>query len=149
MVELRLGDCEQLSRPLTLVQQRQAGSCGPLLGRLFLLPQAGATAGLLQGCGGHSVLSWGCGYHQEQLQLLLGCGSDIHRQCSCESHLNEIIKGSEEHEKKQTTQISCTEGIDVMQTILLESGCPVLFGVLKSVTKGTPICIIRAVVYVT
>lgn len=79
VVELRLGDCEQLSRPLTLVQQRQAGSCGPLLGRLFLLPQAGATAGLLQGCGGHSVLSWGCGYHQEQLQLLLGCGSDIHR----------------------------------------------------------------------
>lgn len=79
IVELRLGDCEQLSRPLTLVQQHEPGSCGSLLGRLFLLPQGGASAGMLQGCAGHSVLSWGCGDHQEQLQLLLGCGSNTHR----------------------------------------------------------------------
>ncbi|XP_077500442.1 uncharacterized protein LOC144111158 [Amblyomma americanum] len=94
VVELRLGDCDQPAKPLTLVQhqeQQQApggggggGSCGPLLGRLFLLPPtppAGAGALLLpaQGCSGRPVLSSGCGYHQDQLQLLLGCGSDIHR----------------------------------------------------------------------
>lgn len=81
VVELRLGDCEQPSRPLTLVRQQQAGgSCGPILGRLSLLPQGGSTADLLlRGCGGNSVLSWDCRDHQEQLQLMLGCGSDVHR----------------------------------------------------------------------
>ncbi|KAH8028152.1 hypothetical protein HPB51_013522 [Rhipicephalus microplus] len=81
VVELRLGDWEQPSRPLTLVRQQQAGgSCGPIPGRLSLLPRRGSTVGLLlRGCGGNSVLSWDCRDHQEQLQLMLGCGSDVHR----------------------------------------------------------------------
>lgn len=91
VVELRLGDCEQPAKPLTLVRQQEhqqaaggGSSCAPLLGRLFLLPPAppAGTGALLlpaQGCSGRPVLSSGCGYHQDQLQLLLGCGSDIHR----------------------------------------------------------------------
>lgn len=111
VVELLLGDCEaqQPARPLTLVQLRTlggGGGCGSLLGRLFLLPPTGGGGGpLLQGCGGSSVLSSGCGgFHQDQLQLLLGCGSDTHRfQChgSWEENGTRMVVASAVSSKRQ------------------------------------------------
>lgn len=112
MVELLLGDCEaqQPARPLTLVQLQRSpgggGGCGSLLGRLFLLPPTGGGGGpLLQGCGGSSVLSSGCGgFHQDQLQLLLGCGSDTHRfQChgSWEENGTRMVVASAVSSKRQ------------------------------------------------